>query len=220
MLTSAEDLIKLACCRPRSLNNFISSLSCNDSFLVNIQKNSHKIRLILDSDNPPRELKDALFIVDLNKFRSDFVEIIKILDRRKLEEQKIDLENALDDSQESRVRAFVSRAGKFFRDAFNYQKYFQDRYLLPSIEGKPLMFDLWPNFPFTYKEAETVLENARKAEASFQHYREYFKNFVNVVYSDGDEGEKFLGVKFGRIACEYSWLNRGGESASKDCEKC
>jgi hypothetical protein len=181
-------------------------------------KYSGHIRSIVTAEIATPEINNALFIIDFNNFKEDLIKATKLLDGIQAEENKICL--AFRNSEEAlnaiNSKELIHRMGFFYGWARDYDDNFGIRNWLPKSNGRPFRFNIWfPEMPFCYEEEASNAENAYKAHGIFVYYDEYFRNFINTLYGDGEEGIEFFDRKFSEVIDEYNFLKQSSEEVKR-----
>ncbi len=179
---------------------------------MDVEKNGKRIVELLRAEQLPPILAEPLFIIDLNGFRKDLIRMVGLLKEIRNNKEAVDLEYAARDKRRGQVEEFIRRAGDFYNIAYDYQKHFAMREWLPTIDGKPLRFNIPSDSPFNYKTSEGALPNARMAYDSFKSRQSFFKNFLNVLYGDGEAGIRFLSRDFKSLMSDYQWIEAEAQS--------
>lgn len=204
---------------PKNLLEHHNARSLNDNFISRIYKQGKSIIKILDDKNSPEELKAAVFIIEINKFNDDFSEIILLVDKyyatiNNIESRKKQAEGLLKiiDSKE-----LISKTRKFYWDAWNYDENFNKLSLNlwwnsgSSFFHNTLFFDI----NLSYSEKKSNNDNIYDAHLFFETHDNYFKNFINVLYGDGEQGENFVQNKFDTIIKEYKYIKEINNNIKK-----
>ncbi len=192
---------------PKNLLEYILDQSSNDDFVPLLTKHHKSIESIFNAKNPPEEIESALFIIELNNFKGDFIKIAGLCGQIQLarERHHFKLANSSEALRSIDSRELMDRAGSFYRDAHYYDKNFSIKEWLPKINGRPFNLGLFPN-PFQHNPSLSNEENANNAMINIALHDEYFLNFINTLYGDMTDGENFLCKSFAKVASEYRWI--------------
>lgn len=203
---------------PKNLLEYILKRSVNQDFFPLLAKHHKNIKALFTCKADSHELESAIFIINLNKFSNDLVKISEI--SAKIELEIHNYHKNLENSREA-LRTYDSKdlsreIGSIYINAKNYDKFFQARNWGPKSGGKlilPMQFMF--NQPFRYDSNLSNEENICNLLAAFKIHDDFFKNYLNVLYGDGKEGEKFSGRSFELISADYKKIKNLFSDISK-----
>lgn len=201
----------------RTPNNLLEYLRCqpspNEEFFFLLGKHYNSLRLLLNGkldylDN--QEIKNALFIIELNEFSDDLEGISKICMELDLEIKKHheNLKKISEELRNYKSEQIAREIDALYIEARNYDEYFVMRQWMPKI-GRTSF--LWLHFsfprPFSHNPKLSNEENIFNLIASFRIHDNFFKNYLNVLYADGEDGEDFLGKSFEAVSADYKKIS-------------
>lgn len=191
---------------PRNLLEYILNKSINEDLFPLLAKHHKSLKALLDCNTDISELKSAIFIIDLNKFSNDLAKISELCAKIDIEMHAYhsNLKRSRDALQAYSSKDLASAISSFYIDARNYDERFPVRHWLPKVGGKPLLSTLFllAN-PFRHDPDLSNEENIFNLIAAFKIHDDFFRNYLNVLYGDGKEGEEFLRRSFELISAEY-----------------
>lgn len=199
--------------KPKNLLDYFNKIeasSLNNDFFHRIQEQGKTIVKILEDKDHPEELKDAMFILELNEFNYDLPKIVSLL--QKIQTANININLKLDQAEEflKRINSkdLISKIQNFYRIAWNYDKNFTFRAWHRGWNSERILFQntIFLKIKLHYSENKSNYENIYNAHLFIEEYDDFFKNFINVLYGDDGEGEKFTGNKFRKTINDYKYL--------------
>lgn len=209
--------------KPNNLLDYYNGRSLNDDFLHRVQKQGESIIKILSQNDFPKELKDAIFIFEINKFNDDLFEMISLSSKYCVARDNFysKKKQCTEFFEKIDSKDLISRIRKFYEVAWNYDEHFEMRSFYqkfkPSIDGE---FSIYPNISYhnidlSFSENKSNIENIKNANLFLEKFDNFFKNFINVLYGDGEEGEKFVKNEFNVISKEYKYLKETNNEINK-----
>lgn len=191
---------------PNSLLDYIQNQSLNDDFVSLLTKHHKSLETLLSRKTQPPEVKDALFIVELNSFNADLIKAARLCAEINLKTctpyRGIEMNREAFQNHDAKELAEI--IGSFYRDARNYDSNYPVRQLLPKFDGRPFSMDLVLLFnPFCHNPDLSNEENICNLIAEFNVHAVFFKNFLNTLYGDGNEGLEFFGRTFESVSADY-----------------
>lgn len=208
--------------KPKNLLDYYIGLdapSFNDDFFHRIREEGKSIIKILEDENPPNELTDAIFIIELNKFNDDLLEIISAINISHAANKNLNtkLEQAEEFLKKIDPKELIFKIRSFYRIAWDYDKNFNFRAWYPGLNSRHLIFrnTHFLNIKLHYSENKPNCDNIYDAHLFIEEHDEFFKNFINVLYGDNEEGEKFIGNKFNKIINNYKYLIKTNNEIKK-----
>lgn len=184
-------------------------LSLNNVFLYKIQRQGRLIIKKLNEENLPEELEDAIFIIKMNEFDKDLPEVASLVEKYYEIETEIHLKQKQEAEFLARIdsKELISKTRNFYETAFKYSKHYSLRGLLlrPTIN-----FVIRDTSPFDtrihHSDKKSNSENIYNAHSFFKEHDFYLKSFLNKLYNDGKDGEKFMQNKFNITSNKYKQL--------------
>lgn len=200
-------------------HNRIDAKSLNYDFLDRIRRQGRSIIKILEEKNFSEELKDAIFIIELNKFDDDLPEIVSLLDTFSTAHDSINSKRWQAEEFLKKIDSedLISKTKNFHRTAWDYDENFTRHSWHPIWGSQPTFFrnTFLLNIDLFYSDKKSNYENIYDTHTFFENHDNYFKNFINVLYGDGEEGEKFTRNKFNTTIEEYKYLKEINEEIKK-----
>lgn len=205
--------------KPTNLLTYYNARSLNDNFIYRIHKQGIAIIKILEKRNSPEKLKNTIFIIEINKFNDDFSKIVSLLEKYYAAQSNIELKIKQAEEFLKKIDSedLISKIKSFYRTAWNYDENFTMRSWHPMWDSRPIFYrnTFLLNIDLSYSDKKSNYENIFDAHLFFENYDNYFKNFINVLYNDGEEGEKFIRNKFNTVIEEYKYLKETNEEIKK-----
>ncbi|MBV7539077.1 hypothetical protein KW842_25235 [Duganella sp. sic0402] len=194
---------------PKNLLSYIRNQSLNDDFMPLLAKHHNEIKVIIKSKAEIQEIRDAIFIIELNKFDDDLIQISKMCSDIEAESRahQENIKKSREYLEKYNSKELIDRVGYFYSQARKYDTHFETRDWLPKINGRPFVLGLFFH-PFRYNSDLPNEENICNLVASFNIHDNFFKNFLNTFYSDGTDGAEFLGASFKEISLEYKEIKK------------
>jgi hypothetical protein len=193
---------------PKNLLNFLLDNPHTEEFLSQLAKHHTNLKDLLDKKTVSAKIDDAKFIIDLNNFKKDLIAIAELcskIDRALHARQKI-IEEGKSQLKSHNANELIDKARDFYHNARKYDKHFELHSIFRRGSRGSYRFYFIFN-PFRYNAEITNEENILSLVTSFKMHDDFFKNFINTLYSDGQDGENFLGKKFSEIASDYKKLH-------------
>lgn len=192
---------------PRNLLEYVLDQSPNEDFFPLLAKHHENLKAPLSCNANSPEIKSAIFIVELNKFSTDLIKAAKICAQIESEvhNHHKNLENSRGALQAYDSKDLADAISSFYIDARNYDEHFHSRHWRAKINGKlvlPPLF-LFAN-PFRHNSSLFNEENICNLVATFKIHNDFFRNYLNVLYGDGKDGEILIGKSFEAVSSEYS----------------
>lgn len=191
---------------PKNLLEYILHQSINENFFPLLAKHHKKFKAPINCITESPELKSAAFIIDLNGFSNDLAKISEICFEidNELHDHRNDIKKCHNALQAHSSEELASTLRSIYIDAKEYDEYFQSRGWLPKFDGRPLLppIFLFKN-PFCHNRNLSNEENIFNLVAAFKIHDNFFRNYLNVLYGDGEDGEEFTGKSFEIISSEY-----------------
>lgn len=205
---------------PRNLLSYIRDQSLNDDFMPLLAKHYNNLKELISNKINISEIKDAKFIVELNNFSGDLILISKICSAIDIESRahQANIEKSRDSLRKYNSKELIEMVGFFYSRARKYDEYFVARDWLPKLNGTPLVLGLFFN-PFRHNSELPNEENICNLVAAFNIHDDFFKNFLNTFYSDGNEGMAFLGRSFDEVSSDYKNIKEIMNEVSKGIPK-
>jgi hypothetical protein len=201
---------------PKNLLNFIREQCPDDDFMPQLAKHHKNLKDLLGEEVVIQQVINDKFIIELNNFRADLIKIASLCSQIDLvlRDHQKNLEKSRELLKEYNSKDLFDMAGRFYHEARKYDEYFGIRRWLPTVNGRPFILDLFFN-PFRHSPDLSNEENICNLFVSFKKHDDFFKNFLNTVYADGDEGAKFMGKDFVDISLEYRKIKKVMTEVSK-----
>ncbi len=201
---------------PRNLLHYASE-QINDDLFFLLAKHYKNIREFLGKKNESSEIDAAVFVIKLNKFEDDLINIadmcaeISLKNRIKKERLEVTY-NALRSCQSEQL---LNKVRDFYKRARNYDRCFawRNSFFKPGES----FFD---NSPFYVDPDLSNEENIFRLVNLFNEHDNFFKNFLNVFYSDGEDGVRFLGMSFEAVCEDYTNIKKNIVKISNAIEEC
>lgn len=191
---------------PRNLLDYVISLPDGDDFKSLLAKHYKNLKMLFQERIEHPEVKDAIFVVELNNFEKDLISFAKLCAEIELENSKRRdiIESSREkfkniDPEELKIR-FIA----FYQSACEYNEHFQFQVFMPKINNInifPLLLK-HPN-PFKFNSEISNEEKIRNLISTFNANAEFFKDYLNVLYVDEKPGEEFLGKTYEEVYLEY-----------------
>lgn len=191
---------------PRNLLEYIRNNSISDDFILLLGKHHEVLELSLNGIADDLEVKNAIFIIGVNGFTRDLVRASKMCFdiENELRKRRSDLENCRRALQTFSSEELAGALRSFHSDAISYDKHFQFRDFFPKIDNRPMLPLMWfLNDPFKHDKGLSNEDNIFNLISAFRSHDDFFKNYLNVLYSDGKDGEEFSGKPFEVVSSEY-----------------
>lgn len=191
---------------PRNLLEYVLDQSPNEDLFALLAKHHQSLKIPLSCNANSLELKSAIFIVELNKFSTDLIKVAEIC--AQIDSEVRNHHKNLEKNREA-LRAYDSEdlanaISSLYIDARNFDKYFPIRHWLGKVNSRPALLPifLFAN-PFRRNSNLSNEENICNLAAAFKIHDDFFRNYLNVLYGDGEEGENFAGKSFESVSAEY-----------------
>ena len=207
---------------PRNLKEYLAGNSLKlDDFLSRVVRNAPALRKLFAQPASDVSVLDAIFVMELNGFKGDLFKVAQLIEGIHEDENKLrgmwasmsHIGEKLD------VRDFYARLDNFFRLAVRYSEGFGSWAWQGTLDGRLIRLNSWAMLSaFIYDDSADVQTNAFRAQEIFLFYDGYFKNFLNTLYGDGDEGIKFVERDFTSLRTEYAALQRASEVISSHAD--
>lgn len=207
---------------PKNLLDYILNQSIECDFIPLLAKHNRSIEALVKKKTENHEIKEAMFVVELNKFGDDLIKIANLCAEINLEtrKQRANIENSRKALRGHDSKELAEMLNAFYRDARNYDKNFQIRNWLPKLNGRPFATNLILLFnPFHYNPKLPNEENICGLIAEFNIHENFFINYLNVLYGDGKEGQEFIGKTFEEISSTYKNIKNAVTEISKSIPK-
>lgn len=192
---------------PKNLLSFLFEYSLAEGFLLQLAKHHTRLKELLDKEAIAPELTDARFIIELNNFKNDLLTVSDLcsqIDRISRAHQD-NIEKSRKHLESHSAEDLIRKASNFYHNARRYDKHFEFHSIFRKGNRAFYRFYFVLN-PFKYNEDFTNEENLFNLVTSFKMHDDFFKNFINTLYSDRNDGAEFLGKTFQEIAAEYKVL--------------
>lgn len=190
--------------KPVDLLDYLVNGSLDEALVTLLAKHRERLPALLEGGSNCQAIKDALFIIDLNGFSETLLEIARLSSELQLEWRRHheNLERLHDALQCFDSEKLAQQIGRFYREARNHDRYFELARWQLCFNGGPILL---PFFlcPFSFDPDVSNADNLCNLVAAYRIHEKFFQGYLNVLYADGDEGEKFLGKAFGDVSAEH-----------------
>ena len=200
---------------PRNLLEYIINTSINDDFFPLLVKHHKNLKTLLKCKPDHPDLKNAIFIINLNKFSSDLEKISEICAEIDMEIHKNNnsinnIRNALQDYSSkdlAREICAIYNDARNYDERFSFFQIFRINPILPSL----LLF----TNPFRHDPILSNEENILNLLSAFKVHDDFLINYLNTLYGDEKDGESFTGKSFELISTDYNKIKETISNISK-----
>lgn len=181
-----------------------------------IENNNFKIlipSIIIDGFEKFKDFNDfstqeEKFIFKINNFDNDYNKILSI----SLEMKKIinslnnDYNELLDSINKIELADLNSMINNIFDLAVKYERNYTVRKFIPKFNGEYFCINcLFSEYPIKNHEGDNdSIEKYINIVNFMREYGSFIRNFLNLVYVDGEDAEEFLKVKFLELMKNYT----------------
>ena len=192
---------------PRNLFDFLLDYPLAEEFLSQLAKHHTSLKDLLDKKTVSSKVDDAKFVIELNNFKKDLITVAELCSKidRALHAQRKIIDESKSQLKSHNANELIGKARDFYHNARKYDKHFELHNMFRRGSRGSYRFYFIFN-PFRYNTEITNEENILSLVTSFRMHGDFFKNFINTLYSDGQDGENFLGKDFSEMASEYRKL--------------
>lgn len=151
--------------------------------------------------------KEEKFIFKINNFNNDFKKILRITSDMK------GVINSLDSDYSKLLKSIDlvefdelnSKIKRIFDFAVKYEKNYTIRRFIPKYNGKYFCMNcLFSDYPIRNSDGDSDSFKKYINIVNFlKEYDSFIRNFLNLVYVDGEDAEEFLDVKFSELMVDY-----------------
>ena len=151
--------------------------------------------------------KEEKFIFKINNFNNDFKKILKITSDMKgvIDSLNSDYSKLLKSINLVEFDELNSKIKRIFDLAVKYEKNYTIRRFIPKYNDKYFCMNcLFSDYPIRNSDGDSDSFKKYINIVNFLKEYDYFiRNFLNLVYVDGEDAEEFLDVKFSELMVDY-----------------
>jgi hypothetical protein len=162
--------------------NAIKAKSYNYDLLRSIQKQGKSIVKILNEEDLPMELDDAIFIVKINKFNDDLPQIILLVDEYYAAKINAQLKRTREMEFLDKINPedLASKTKNFYEAVQKYNKNYSLHSLFPNSSVNDIIRDkIFSNARIPHADEESDYKNIYEIHSFFEEHNYLFKNFLN-----------------------------------------
>jgi hypothetical protein len=190
--------------KPVDLLDYLVNGSLDEELVTLLARHRERLPALLEGGSQGQAIEDALFIIELNGFSKVLLEVARLSDELHLEWRRHheNLEKLHDALRGFDAEELANQMGRFYLEARRYDRYFEIARWQLRFKGRPVFLPFFP-CPFSFDPSVPNADNLCNLVAAHRVHERFFQTYLNVLYADGVEGERFLGRSFGDVAAEH-----------------